>query len=97
MPPGNVPTSSEVRSMLTKSTNENDKNKYLDECAKMCNDARGCEGFSFHLGDRLLCQFYGAGKSIQTGKVLVMTAYVLVMKRKNTEKEKQLVALHSKN
>ena len=38
------------------------KNKYLDECAQMCNDAHGCEGFSFKMGGNLVCEFYGANE-----------------------------------
>ena len=42
------------------------KNKYLDECAQMCNDADGCEGFSFKMGGSLVCEFYGANEIYTT-------------------------------
>ena len=76
--------------MLTKSANENDKNKYLDECAKMCNDARGCEGFSFHLGDRLVCQFYESREIYTDRQSARYDGTCPSNEEKNTEKEKQL-------
>ena len=41
---------------------QGNQNKYLDECAQMCNDADGCEGFSFKMSGNLVCEFYGANE-----------------------------------